>query len=171
MLLSHTATVWFIFHANREDATQTGHILGPAQHLSKQATPERDLSPVACTIMRLIIHATLVWNSVCVAVRTNNYLLLQYLLWFIILGEFKYIIKYYTSSCKSWRTATILLATLNSRSWCVVKSDRTQCGWCCIAYSPNIARNVQFYIFPLVWLCQYYISWDFDLLQKHILIC
>ena len=53
----------------REDATQTGHILGPAQHLSKQATPERDLSPVACTIIRLIMHATLVWSSVCVQVK------------------------------------------------------------------------------------------------------
>ena len=40
-----------------EDTTQTGHVLGPAQHLSKQATPERDLSPVACTIIRLIMHA------------------------------------------------------------------------------------------------------------------
>ena len=53
----------------REDTTQTGHLLGPAQHLSKQATPERDLSPVACTIIRLIIHAALVWGSVCVKVR------------------------------------------------------------------------------------------------------
>ena len=54
----------------REDTTQTGHVLGPAQQLSKQATPERDLSPVACTIIRLIMHATLVWSSVCVKVRT-----------------------------------------------------------------------------------------------------
>ena len=53
----------------REDTTQTGHLLGPAQHLSKQATPERDLSPVACTIIRLIMHAALVWSSVCVKVR------------------------------------------------------------------------------------------------------
>ena len=54
----------------REDTTQTGHILGQAQHLSKQATPERDLFPVACTVIRLIMHATLVWSSVCVKVRT-----------------------------------------------------------------------------------------------------
>ena len=54
----------------REDTTQTGHILGQAQHLSKQATPERDLSLVACTVIRLIMHATLVWSSVCVKVRT-----------------------------------------------------------------------------------------------------
>ena len=55
----------------REDTTQTGHVLGPAQHLSKQATPERDLSPVACTIIRLIMHAALVWSSVCITVRIN----------------------------------------------------------------------------------------------------
>ena len=59
----------------REDTTQTGHLLGPAQHLSKQATPERDLSPVACTITRLIMHAALVWSSVCITVRT--YILLS----------------------------------------------------------------------------------------------
>ena len=53
----------------REDTTQTGHLLGPVCHLSKQATPERDLSPVACTITRLIMHAALMWNSVCVTVR------------------------------------------------------------------------------------------------------
>ena len=53
----------------REDTTQTGHLLGPAQHLSKQATPERDLSPVACTIIRLIMHAALVWGTACVTVR------------------------------------------------------------------------------------------------------
>ena len=57
----------------REDTTQTGHVLGPAQHLSKQATPERWLSPVACTIIRLIIHAALAWGSVCEAVRINTY--------------------------------------------------------------------------------------------------
>ena len=57
-----------VFVPYREDTTQTGHILGPVQHLSKQATPERDLSPVACTIIRLIMHATLVWSSVCVKV-------------------------------------------------------------------------------------------------------
>ena len=60
----------------REDTTQTGHVLGPAQHLSKQATPERDLSPVACTIIRLIIHAALTWGSVCVTVR--NYIYYKY---------------------------------------------------------------------------------------------
>ena len=52
-----------------EDTTQTGHLLGPAQHLSKQATPERNLSPVACTVTRLIMHAALLWSSVCVPVR------------------------------------------------------------------------------------------------------
>lgn len=53
----------------REDTTQTGHLLGPAQHLIEQATPERDLSPVACTIIRLIMHAALLWSSVYVGVR------------------------------------------------------------------------------------------------------
>ena len=52
-----------------KDITQTGHLLGPAQHLSKQATPERHLSPVACTITRLIMHAAFLWSSVCVQVR------------------------------------------------------------------------------------------------------
>ena len=60
-----------MFRANREDATQTGHLLGSAQNLSKQPTPERDLSSAACTIIRLIMHATLVWSSVCVRVRAS----------------------------------------------------------------------------------------------------
>ncbi|XP_065899490.1 E3 ubiquitin-protein ligase rnf213-alpha-like isoform X3 [Dysidea avara] len=55
------------FEYKREDTTQTGHLLGPVDHLSKQATPERDLSPVTCTITRLIMHAALTWSSVCVA--------------------------------------------------------------------------------------------------------
>lgn len=62
----------------REDTTQTGHLLGSAQHLSKQATPERDLSPVACTITRLIMHAALIWGSVCIMVRIYIYLLATY---------------------------------------------------------------------------------------------
>ena len=62
-----------VYVVYREDSTQTGHLLGPAQNLSKQATPERDLSPVVCTIIRLIIHAALVWGTVCVAVRINVY--------------------------------------------------------------------------------------------------
>lgn len=53
---------------SREDTTQTGHILGPAQHVGKQAIPERDLSSVACTIIRLIVHAALVWGTACVKV-------------------------------------------------------------------------------------------------------
>ena len=57
--------------AYRVDTTQTGYLLGHAQHLSDQATPERDLPPVACTIIRLILHATLVWSSVCVKVKTS----------------------------------------------------------------------------------------------------
>ena len=60
----------YVKYVYREDTTQTGHLLGPAQHLTKQATPERDLSPVACTIMRLIMHAALIWGSVCVRIKT-----------------------------------------------------------------------------------------------------
>ena len=67
----------------REDTTQTGHLLGPAQHLSKQATPERDLSPVACTIIRLIIHAALVWSTICIMVRIYKYLLASGVSYFI----------------------------------------------------------------------------------------
>lgn len=49
----------------REDSTQTGHSLGHSSHLSKQATPQRDLSPGVCTVIRLIMHAILTWSSVC----------------------------------------------------------------------------------------------------------
>lgn len=77
------AVLLYCYHylciAYREDTTQTGHLLGPAQHLSKQATPERDLSPVACTILRLITHATLIWSSVFVTVRINISCLYTYI--------------------------------------------------------------------------------------------
>lgn len=59
----------YVYVGCREDTTQTGHLLGPVQYLSKQAMPERELSPVACTITRSILHAVLVWSSVCVPVR------------------------------------------------------------------------------------------------------
>lgn len=65
---------------NREDTTQTGHLLGPACDLSKQATPERDLLPVACTITRLIMHAALTWSSICVTVRVHLY---QCQVWYV----------------------------------------------------------------------------------------
>ena len=78
----------FIFASYREDTTQTGHILGPSQHLSKQAAPERDLSPVASTIIRLIMHAALVWSSVCVMVGITLVLTLG-ILFSLILGGCK----------------------------------------------------------------------------------
>ena len=86
------------FH--REDTTETGHLLGPAQHLSKQATPERDLSPVACTIIRLIMHAALVWSSVCVEVKIVHSSF-AFKLEFLTLGECKYHVGCYTSYCKA----------------------------------------------------------------------
>ena len=64
----------YVHVSYRKDTTQTGHLLGPAQYLIEQATPERDLSPVACTIIRLIIHAALLWSSVYVEVSVVIFL-------------------------------------------------------------------------------------------------
>ncbi|PVD28712.1 hypothetical protein C0Q70_11306 [Pomacea canaliculata] len=43
----------------RQDQTQTGHILGAAQHRAGEALPERQLSPVECFILRFLTHAAL----------------------------------------------------------------------------------------------------------------
>jgi hypothetical protein len=50
-------------NAKKQAATQTGHMLGPASRRSQNAVPERDLSPSTCSLLRLLIHSTLMWAS------------------------------------------------------------------------------------------------------------
>jgi hypothetical protein len=49
--------------ARGHDTTQTGHVLGSARHRSDNPTPERDLSPSACSLLRLLLHSALLWAS------------------------------------------------------------------------------------------------------------
>ena len=47
----------------RGDATHTGHVLGPAVKRSVLPEPERSLPPSGCALLRLLLHAVLVWSS------------------------------------------------------------------------------------------------------------
>jgi hypothetical protein len=50
-------------NARTHASTQKGHVLGLATRRSQEATPERDLSPPACALIRLLMHGVLVWAS------------------------------------------------------------------------------------------------------------
>ena len=58
----------FLNH-NSSDETQTGHVLGPPDGRTS-THPERKLSPIACCIIRVLMHSALLWascnNHVCV---------------------------------------------------------------------------------------------------------
>ena len=47
----------------RGDQTQIGHILGNPDKRSLLPEPERGLSPSGCALLRLLLHAVLVWSS------------------------------------------------------------------------------------------------------------
>ena len=47
----------------RGDQTQVGHILGSPDKRSLLPEPERGLSPSGCALLRLLLHAVLVWSS------------------------------------------------------------------------------------------------------------
>ena len=51
---------WLCF---RGDATHTGHVLGPPVKRSALPEPERSLPSSGCALLRLLLHAVLVWSS------------------------------------------------------------------------------------------------------------
>ena len=48
---------------HRQDKTAPGHVLGPADKRSKIPAPERDLSASATSILRTLVHMTLLLGS------------------------------------------------------------------------------------------------------------
>ena len=55
-----------------DDATEKGHVLGEADARPDLVAPERDLSSPSCAIIRLLMHAALMWAS-CNADQVENY--------------------------------------------------------------------------------------------------
>ena len=49
--------------ARSNDQTQSGHNLGQAVHRDDVAVPERDLNPAATSLMRILLHMSLVWAA------------------------------------------------------------------------------------------------------------
>ncbi|XP_065826351.1 E3 ubiquitin-protein ligase RNF213-like isoform X2 [Oscarella lobularis] len=45
------------------DTTETGHILGQAEARSDNVAPERGLSSACCALIRVLMHASLMWGS------------------------------------------------------------------------------------------------------------
>ena len=50
----------FIYYSYCRDFCETGYILGMPNVKTAEAVPQRALSPVACTVMRLLLHAALI---------------------------------------------------------------------------------------------------------------
>ena len=43
--------------------TKSGDILGRPEERKVVATPERELSPIACALIRILLHSGLVWAA------------------------------------------------------------------------------------------------------------
>lgn len=70
MLKSYKGTYDFTYYNKlsnniivRRDQTQVGHVLGSPDKRSMLPEPERGLSPSGCALLRLLLHAVLVWSS------------------------------------------------------------------------------------------------------------
>ena len=53
----------FIFVTIRHDRSETGHILGRAQAQPKTVTPERNLTPLACGVLRCLTHIAMLLGT------------------------------------------------------------------------------------------------------------
>ncbi|ESO94720.1 hypothetical protein LOTGIDRAFT_232244 [Lottia gigantea] len=60
---SHNALARNVLDSGTADSTKKGHILGYADQRSNISTPERSLSPVMCSIVRLLTHMSLYLSS------------------------------------------------------------------------------------------------------------
>ena len=49
--------------ANNISRSDVGHVLGSPEKRSMLPEPERSLSPSGCALLRLLLHAVLVWSS------------------------------------------------------------------------------------------------------------
>ena len=47
----------------RASRVEVGYILGVASSRSHEAIPERNMSPLACAVMRFILHACFMWSA------------------------------------------------------------------------------------------------------------
>lgn len=47
----------------REDRTKTGHALGEPGSRSTNAEPQRDMSPIVCSFLRIIMHSAMVMGA------------------------------------------------------------------------------------------------------------
>ena len=56
----------------RHDSTQTGYALGDPAERGIIPSPERSLPPVACAIMRALMHSSLLWASCNNEVKLYN---------------------------------------------------------------------------------------------------
>ena len=60
----HAAShVLFVFVTIREDQSSTGHILGSAEAQPQFVTSERNLSPLACGVLRCLTHIAMLLGT------------------------------------------------------------------------------------------------------------
>jgi hypothetical protein len=55
--------LFIIFVAIRQDRSTTGHILGRAQAQQQNVTPERNLNPFSCGVLRCLTHAAMLLGT------------------------------------------------------------------------------------------------------------
>lgn len=62
-LVKAKVTVHTLSNRSGEDRTQTGHILGDAQHRRGQGVSDRSMSPVVFVLIRLLTHLTMLLGA------------------------------------------------------------------------------------------------------------
>ena len=48
---------------SRRDRTKTGHALGEPASRPTHAEPQRDMSPIVCSVLRIIMHSAMVMGA------------------------------------------------------------------------------------------------------------
>ena len=55
--------VYIYLRNYREDRSSTGHILGRAQLQPPKITPQRNLNPMSCSVLRCLMHAAMLLGT------------------------------------------------------------------------------------------------------------
>lgn len=71
-LIWHQVCLWglglplpflLVHSRDNSDRTQTGHVLGDPQHREATTVPDRELSPAAFILIRLLTHLAMLWGA------------------------------------------------------------------------------------------------------------
>ena len=66
LLLLHNSkltVLTYCWYSSRQDRTKTGHALGEPGSRPTNAEPQRNLSPILCSLLRILMHASMVMGT------------------------------------------------------------------------------------------------------------